>query len=316
MKEDGIYTPLGPVYPEKSTGRRAALARWITSRDNPLAARVAANHVWRWHFGQPLVTTVANFGRNGKPPTHPELLDWLAAELMDGDWMMKRVNRMLVTSEAYRRASEVQSSRFKVQSSDAELTLNIEPGTLNFARDPDNTYLWHFPTSRMEAEVMRDSLLSVAGELDKIIGGQEIDHAQGLTSRRRSIYFAHHGESKMELLELFDAASPTDCYERSSSIRPQQALALSNSDLARDMSRKLAARLAGADMGDGEFVTAAFEQILSRPPSVAEAVAAGKFLATQQALYQNAAAGGDMVQRSRESLVHVLLNHHDFVTVR
>jgi hypothetical protein len=168
----------------------------------------------------------------------------------------------------------------------------------------------------MEAEVIRDSLLSVAGELDQTIGGQEFDHAQGLTSRRRSIYFAHHGESKMEMLELFDAASPTDCYERSTSIRPQQALALSNSELARAMSRKLAARLTQSAAEDGDFVVAAFEQVLSRSPTHSEAVATGKFLATQQALYRASATAGDAIQRSRESLVHVLLNHHDFVTVR
>ena len=301
-KDDGNYTALSPVYPDKSTGRRAALANWITSRENPLTARVAANHVWRWHFGQPLVPSVANFGRNGKPPTHPELLDWLAAELMDSDWTMKRLNRVLVTSEAYRQSSEpIQNPKSRIQ---------------NAAIDADNTHLWHFPPRRMEAEVVRDSLLSVAGELDQTIGGQEIDHAQGLTSRRRSLYFAHHGESKMELLELFDAASPTDCYERSSSIRPQQALALSNSDLAREMSRKLVARLSGQANDDGDFVVAAFEQILSHSPTAPEAVAAGKFLATQQSLYRDAAAGTDPVLRSRESLVHVLLNHHDFVTVR
>jgi mono/diheme cytochrome c family protein len=316
-KDDGNYTALSPVYPETSTGRRAALAKWITSRDNPLTARVAVNHVWRWHFGQPLVPTVANFGRNGKPPTHPELLDWLAAEVMDGDWSMKHVSRLLVTSEAYRRGSApIQNPKSKIQ---------------NSAADPDNLLLWRFNPSRMEAEVIRDSLLSVAGELDQTIGGQEIDHAQGLTSRRRSMYFAHHGESKMELLELFDAASPTDCYERSTSIRPQQALALSNSDLAREMSRKLAARLTteitsapsppaplppGARGEDGEFVAAAFEQILTRSPTPAEAVAARKFLAAQQALYLESATAGDAVQRSRESLVLVLLNHHDFVTVR
>jgi hypothetical protein len=245
------------------------------------------------------VPTVANFGRNGKPPTHPELLDWLAAELMDGDWAMKRLSRKLVTSDAYRQSSDpIQNPKSKIQ---------------NEMIDPDNLYLWHFPPSRMEAEVMRDSLLAVAGELDQTIGGQEIDHAQGLTSRRRSLYFAHHGESKMEFLELFDAASPIDCYERSTSIRPQQALALSNSDVAREMSRRLAARLA---VDEGTFIAAAFEQVLSRTPTAAEAAAASKFLANQQALYRESAAGGDILQRSRESLVHVLLNHHDFVTVR
>src|SRR5262249_54711073 len=92
-KADAAYTPLGPTYPATSTGRRLALARWITARDNPLAARVAVNHVWTRHFGTPLVATTTDFGLNGKPPTHPELLDWLAVELMERGWSLKALHR-------------------------------------------------------------------------------------------------------------------------------------------------------------------------------------------------------------------------------
>src|SRR5205807_576200 len=136
------YTPLGQVYPSTSTGRRLALARWMISRDNPLAARVAINHIWMRHFGEPLVSTVFDFGLNGHPPTHPELLDWLAVEFMNDDWSMKRIHRLMVTSSAYRMAS------FAGEAEEANRRI-----------DPDNQYLWRANTKRMEAETVRDSVL-------------------------------------------------------------------------------------------------------------------------------------------------------------
>jgi len=299
------YTPLSPVYPKTSSGRRAALARWITDRDNPLTARVAVNHVWAGHFGRPLVETTNNFGRSGKPPTHPELLDWLAVEFMDHGWSLKHLHRLIVTSRAYRMASKA----------------GPQPA------DRDNVYLWKFPTTRLEAEVVRDSLLVVAGELDPTAGGPEVPQDQGLTSRRRSLYFAHHGEARMEFLDIFDAANPCDAYRRTTSVLPQQALALTNSELALRMSRVLAGKLSAAKT-DAEFVTAAFEQVLSRPPRAAEAAASAAFLARQRELFEANAAelkaaakqpGGpsaDPAARARENLVLALFNHTDFVTVR
>ncbi len=307
------YTPLSPIYPQKSTGRRTALARWIASRDNPLTARVAVNHVWGWHFGRPLVETTADFGRKGARPSHPELLDWLACELMDHGWRFKHLHRLLVTSDAYRMGSSAS-------------------GMTNRARDADNRWLWHFPVGRMEAEVVRDSVLHLAGELDAALGGQEIPHEQGLAVRRRSLYFAHHGESKMDFLDLFDAANPCDCYRRGRSVLPQQALALVNSEFtlrqARLLARKLSARLGPA--GDVAFVQAAFEQVLGRPPSAAEQAAAVAFLDRQAALYRESdledlpadstpaavAPAAEPALRARESLVHALYNHNDFVTIR
>ena len=111
-----------------------------TSRDNPLTARVAVNHIWLRHFGQALVPTVFDFGLNGKPPTHPELLDWLAAEFMDRDWSMKAIHRLIVTSSAYR----MRSSGWDAEDTERQL-------------DPDNQYLWRMNARRMEAEVVRDS---------------------------------------------------------------------------------------------------------------------------------------------------------------
>lgn len=311
-KELGEYTALSPKYPQITTGRRAALARWIASRDNPLTARVAVNHIWLRHFGKALVETTHDFGRNGSQPTHPELLDWLACELMDSGWSMKHVHRLIVTSQTYQLTSMLPRS-----SRDHGTT-----GPDNI--DPENKTYWRFPAARMQAEVVRDSLLEVAGELDKTMGGHEIDHKQGMTSHRRSIYFSHHGEEKMEFLELFDAANPCDCYKRSSSVQPQQALALTNSELTKTLSRQLEKRLwarvaSSSEDFNSSFVRRAFLQVLNREPREAEVAASLTFL-EQQAMRLTPADGTvtdiNPVERSRENLIHALMNHHDFVTVR
>ena len=149
-----------PLSRHTSTGRRLALARWITSPDNPLAARVAINHIWLRHFGSPLVPTVFDFGMNGKPPTNQPLLDWLAIELMENGWQMKPIHKLIVTSRTYRLASHVQgsSSMFKVR---RQSTLNFELGTRNSRVDPENLYYWRANARRMEAEAVRDSVLSI-----------------------------------------------------------------------------------------------------------------------------------------------------------
>ena len=313
------YTPLSPLYPRTSSGRRTALARWIASRDNPLTARVAVNHVWAWHFGRPLVETTFNFGRSGARPSHPELLDWLAVEFMEGGWRMKALHRLLVTSDAYRMRSGLggrEDSRRRT--------------------DPENRLLWAFPVRRMEAEEVRDGLLYVAGELDAAVGGPEVPQQLGLTSRRRSLYFAHHGESRMEFLELFDAANPCEAYRRTTSVLPQQALALGNSELALRQGRALARKLwrdaqeLPEPGREAAFVRAAFERVLGRGPSDAEAQASAAFLARQVRLFRlrraeieaaarTAGPGGpetDPAARARANLVHALLNHNDFLAVR
>jgi hypothetical protein len=297
------------VYPKTSTGRRLAFARWLASRDNPLTARVAVNHIWMRHFGQPLAPSVFDFGRNGRAPSHPALLDWLAAEFMDGKWSMKRMHRLIVTSSAYRLAST--------------------PDEEDLKRDEDNRYLWRMNSRRLEAEAVRDGVFYVAGRLDLTMGGPEIDHTQGMTAARRSLYFRHAAEKQMEFLKLFDAASVTECYQRKDSILPQQALALSNSDLALRHSRILARALhakVGAD--DEVFTAAAFERVLSRPPTAEEKAECVAFLKDQTARHAAAKAppapldadgrapASDPALRAREGLAHVLLNHHEFVTVR
>ena len=309
------YTALSPKYPQTSSGRRSVLAHWIADKNNPLTARVAVNHIWLRHFGQAIVETTHDLGRNGSRPTHPELLDWLASELMDSGWSMKHIHRLIVTSETYQLASMLPQS-----AGDEAATVVAKNST-----DPDNKTYWRFPASRMQAEVVRDSLLSIAGELDPAMGGHEIDHKEGMTSRRRSLYFAHHGEEKMEFLELFDAANACDCYKRTSSVQPQQALALTNSELTKSLSRSLAKRLwekvsVSSEASSDEFIQLAFLQVLNREPREIEFQASQDFLQEQSirlvAAKKESSADFDASVRSRENLVHALMNHNDFVTVR
>jgi hypothetical protein len=204
----------------------------------------------------------------------------------------------------------------------------------NRKADPDDVFLWHANPRRMEAEVVRDSVLAVAGNLDLAMGGPDLDYEQGLMIPRRSVYFRHAHEKQMTFLKLFDAASPNECYRRDQSVMPQQALALANSSLALAQSRRLASSLTnqvggGPDPVDA-FVTAAFEQVLCRAPSDQERRTCGQFLVEQAARLAQpeqleAFTAGDAVsvapsadpnQRARENLVHVLINHNDFVTIR
>jgi hypothetical protein len=288
-----------PNYPATSTGRRLAFARWLTDRSNPLAARVAMNHIWMRHFGQAIVPSVTDFGRNGRPPSHPALLDWLAAELMERGWSMKQLHRMIVTSSTYRMAST--------------------PDDNNLARDRDNVYLWRMNSHRLEAEAVRDCLFHVAGKLDLTMGGPDIPHSKGLTTPRRSIYFQHAQEKQMEFLKIFDEAAVTECYRRKESVVPQQALALNNSELVRERARDLAREIAGHVGSDPDaFAVAAFERVLGRTPTRDEQTECTTFLRSRAEKYTKdakpAAGNGDL--HARESLMHVLLNHSDFVTVR
>jgi hypothetical protein len=307
------YTPLGTEYPKSSTGRRLALARWIVDRKNPLAARVAVNHIWLRHFGAPLVESVFDFGMRAPAPRHQALLDWLAVELMEHDWQMKHIHRLIVTSNAYCMRSG-----------------GVAPSAANLVVDPDNHFLWRMNARRLEAEAVRDSVLHVAGSLDTAMGGPDIPHAEGQTNPRRSLYFRHAYEKQMSFLAMFDGASVNECYRRSESIVPQQALALANSELSFNQSRVLAKQLAEQAASDEELVTLAFEQILSRQPFTTELTQCRDFLASQAQLLSQTeklttytggaeatvAPASDPLQRARENLVHALLNHNDFVTIR
>jgi len=310
------YKSRGEKFPQTSSGRRLALARWLASDRNPLTARVAVNHMWARHFGRPLVPTLFEFGAKSKPPSHPRVLDWLATEFVREGWSMKKIHRLLLTTSAYRRAS----------TDDPEAR----------AVDPENRYLWRMNPRRMDAEVVRDSVLYLAGTLDLTRGGRDLDHRQGLVNPRRSIYFQHAPDRQMEFLTLFDAANAQECYERAVSVVPQQALSLSNSSLVRDQSRLLARKLSEevgktTDPQAGRrFVTAAFRRVLGRSPSEEETLECEGFLSDQtqrlsdpEKLTRRSGEDSSRVRpadrpdlRARESLVLVLMNHNDFVTIR
>jgi hypothetical protein len=302
---DGAFTKrVVESLPTISTGRRSAFARWVADRQNPLTARVAVNHVWLRHFGRALVPTPSDFGRNGRPPTHPQLLDWLAAEFMEPTmdsggskqaWSFRQIHRLMVTSEAYRMAS-----------------ISDEP---SMKLDPDNQYLWRMNSRRLEAESVRDNLLDAGGTLDLARGGPDIDYKTALKSRRRSIYLQHAAEKQAEFLQIFDGASVTECYQRQPSVMPQQALALGNSELAIEQARLLAATLI---QRDGEtldpLIRRAFQKLLARPPTPSEMNECLRFL--QPARHANSGDAKPAFQRMIENFVLVLLNHNEFVTVR
>ena len=288
-------------FPAQSSGRRTALAEWITDRRNPLTARVAVNHIWARHLGTPLVRTVFDFGRKGTPPADPELLDWLAAEFMESGWSMKHLHRLIVTSSAYRMSS------------------SLAGGGANAAKDSDNTFLWRRVPIRLEAEAVRDAILSLTGNLDLTRGGPPIPAAEQEVSKRRSLYFFHSNNDRNLFLTTFDEAAVKECYRRDQSIVPQQALALMNSKLVLDASSQIAARLSQDDApgqsqsADAAFVRRAFAAVLGIVASEAEVAASSKALENWR---KQESASSDKAVPARANFVWALLNHNDFVTLR
>ncbi len=290
-----------PVYSSFSTGRRLSVAKWMTSRDNPLTARVAVNHVWMRHFGEPLVESVFDFGLRAKTPEHRQLLDYLAAEFIESGWSFKYLHRLIVTSETYQLSSS---------------TLDADSKTL--ARDPNNHFYWRMNTRRMESQVIRDCLLQLAGRLDLTMGGPSLD--VGNKSNRRSIYFRHSRDDQDKFLTMFDDADLLQCYRRSESIVPQQALALSNSELSLNTATQIAQQISerNSEADHNQFTAIAFELLLGRKASAAELAECDRYCQTLTALLAKSDQfpAEQLKIRIRARLVHSLFNHNDFITIR
>ena len=269
-----------------STGRRLAFARWITkpnSRATGLLARVIANRIWQHHFGTGLVTTVDNFGLSGSPPSNPELLEYLARYLVDHDWSIKSLHRLILTSAVYQQGS--------VSTADHKLAFNV---------DPANQLLWKYPLQRLDAEAIRDSLLAVSGELDtRMFGpytptertgnGDVIASAGHPQANRRAIYLQQRRTQVNTLLELFDAPSiVSNCPQRGNSTVPLQSLAFLNSDFVLARATAFASRLDRFDTtAIAQRIPYSFYLLVGRNPTYQEMKASLDFLDKQRQLYRN-----------------------------
>ncbi len=268
-----------PSPESKTTGRRRALAEWIASPENPLTARVMVNRIWQNHFGEGIVRTPNNFGKMGDPPTHPELLDWLATEFVRQGWSVKSMHRLIMNSEAYQRSSD-------------DVAENLE-------KDGENRYLWRMPRRRIESEGVRDSMLAAAGNLDRKVGGPAIhpyiDPAlyQSSSKRtwvgkpdtdpenwRRSVYVSSKRSIPLPMLDVFDKPdSVSSCARRNRSTIAPQALILMNNAFVLMEAAKFADRLKReAGSAPDAQVNLAFQLALNRAPTHSESERAVAFI--------------------------------------
>ncbi|MFL2869573.1 MAG: DUF1549 and DUF1553 domain-containing protein [Pirellulaceae bacterium] len=270
----GIPTILDPKpadisVPEsgQTTGRRTALASWITSPENPLTARVMVNRIWQHHFGHGLVSTPSDFGFLGEEPTHPELLDFLASELIANDWSLKHIHRLIL-----------QSSTYQQNSSHPEATSNL-------ATDIENKLLWKYPARRLDAEQIRDSLLFVSGELDSTASGPSSD----TISMRRSVYTKVIRNKPSPLLANFDSSDGIlSSPERNATFTANQALMMLNSPWINKRYGAVNQRLMKMHPDNIEQrLSAAYEVILQRPPEISELKRAVEFVNQEAEIDRN-----------------------------
>jgi hypothetical protein len=264
---------------------RLDLARAITAPDNPLTARVLVNRVWMHHFREPLVESPSDFGLRTLAPSHPELLDWLAADLVQGGWSLKKLHRLILLSATYRQASHDRSECRQI--------------------DPDNRLLWRMNRKRLDLESMRDTLLAISGRLDRRMFGRPVNVAGEAGNARRTVYGMVDRQSLPGLFRAFDFASPDQSAERRPQTTvPQQALFGMNSPFMLEQARALAARPELDRSTDPKArIEILYRLILSRPPAPAEQRLLMDFLA--------AARGPSGPQRSQltpwQQLAQVLL---------
>ena len=303
----------------ETSGRRLALARWLTRGDHPLTARVLVNRVWHHHFGRGIVATLGNFGRSGSPPSHPELLDWLAVDLVQHGWSIHHLHRLIMLSGAYRQTSRraPDTSQPTDRAADGERV------------DPENQLLWRMNLRRLESEVVRDAMLSVADALDPTLGGPPVEittPADGLSevkappanAQRRSIYLFARRVYPLKFLEIFDAPiMPVNCTQRMSSATVLQSLAQLNSEFLFDLADRMAARVvarAGADPANQ--LEAAFQLAFARSPRESERLSGLRFLAEQAMTHATAETPAEKAARmALADLCHMLLSSNEFLYV-
>ena len=265
---------------QKNSGRRLAFARWVTSPKNPVVSRVLVNRIWQHHFGEGLVATVDNLGVTGAKPTHPELLDYLAAAFVKSGWQLKALHRLIVNSATYRQGGALRKS--------------------SYAADPENKLLWRFPMQRLDAESTRDAILSVSGEINLELGGtyvptkansdgQIVVDEANAAAKRRSLYLQQRRTHPLTMLQVFDTAQMNpNCTRRNPSTVSLQSLALLNSDFIRTRSRAFAQRLEKeCGLDPNQRLERAFLLAIGRKPTPAERAAAEEFVQTQMAHYDD-----------------------------
>jgi hypothetical protein len=307
-------------------GRRAVLARWLTSAKNPLTARVLVNRVWAWHFGQGIVRTPSDFGTQGEPPTHPELLDWLARDFIEHGWSLKHLHRLILLSSTYQMQSLASGRGLKV--------------------DAENRLLWHFPRRRLEGETIRDSLLACSGTLNGKQFGPPVvpplskEELTGLfdagskwpvtrdtgAHTRRSIYLLERRTFSYPMFAAFDPPEVmTSCPRRLQTVVPTQALTLLNSPLPRQQAAAFAQRLL-RECGERpeSIVPHAWQLAFGRPPTAKEMDRALVFIqeqiTTRSGRVQNTHDSGSKTEsRPLESalaeLYLALFNANEFIYV-
>ena len=299
-----------PGVSAKSSGR-LELAHWLTSPKHPLTARVAVNRVWQAHFGEGLVRTPDNWGLRGEKPTHPELLDWLAATFVEQGWSFKRLHRQILLSNTYR------------------MSTAHDPKA--FLKDPENRLLWRANRRRLEAEPFRDALLSVSGKLDRTQGGSllttpnndyvtndQSGNAARYNAPRRSIYLPVIRNALFDYFQAFDFGDPTTVNaRRSSTTVAPQALYVLNSPFVLEQSRAFALDLlARAASSDAQRVAFAYRKALGRAPTPAEAARATAFLTAYEAhVGKKEPDGPKRRERTWQGFCQVLFASNEFIYV-
>ncbi len=251
-----------------TTGRRAALAKWITRKHNPLTTRVIVNRVWQYHFGRGLAPNSSDFGILGGPPTHPELLDWLTSQFLEGGWKLKPLHRLIVTSATYRQSTQhSKCDEYEVI-------------------DPRNTWYWRGDTRRLDAEQIRDAILAVTGELETTNGGPGVDGDRP----RRSIYTRVMRNTTDPLLDVFDLPLFfTSTSSRQTTTSPIQSLLLINSQAMLRYASKLSDRVkksTSAAAGDAEEIERLWQVMYGRVPTPLEGSMARDFLRHQKVILE------------------------------